>query len=635
METTKIKTQLSLEQVLMSYNVMIIIFFVFLALMILLMVTNKKGFNKSFGYQIFITGPILILITFLIKELIVFKTNPRDSFFYKFDFELTNKHWFIPFLYFIIIFIGISGFLLMLYIGGIFSDSPPENNTAMILNFVIIITFIIIAGIIYTKYQNRDYNILKSLPITTQNIFQLRTKYTVIFIMFVIFISLLYFVNPWNIMHNYFGIVIFVTLFVGINLAVMITIYQNMLSNPLKEDEFKNSPGILLFIYKFGYILGSLGISLGLIYAALNVMGVFEQDASKPETWGGRTILNLILFCAMLGIIYKLANAGGFLDKNPYYRLILNTLLYIPCLLVTLVNNMFQIIGVINSQTDTFAPPKPFEIKMLILSLVLLVGYFLWFFLIKKKIQSFYYKQGGRQLINQPIQTNVLSNVVSYKKLSGNNKFDYQYAMSFWVYLDSFPPSTNASYNKVVPILSYGENPCIKYSSSNNTLYITVKSAKDANVNANAEEKDTDINMETINKWKNEKGDTTNDIRDAITNVKNMFFNNELDADGNRIIYSHSDVQLQKWNHILLNCNGGTLDVFYNGKLVKSAIEVVPYMDIDMLTIGTEKGVSGNVANLMYFEKPIDILTIDTLYKSFVNKNPPVIPENNYQLIPL
>jgi len=47
--------------------------------------------------------------------------------------------------------------------------------------------------------------------------------------------------------------------------------------------------------------------------------------------------------------------------------------------------------------------------------------------------------------------------------------------MSFWCYLDSFPPSTNSSYLKVVPILSYGENPCVKYSSKDNTLYITVK----------------------------------------------------------------------------------------------------------------------------------------------------------------
>jgi hypothetical protein len=114
-----------------------------------------------------------------------------------------------------------------------------------------------------------------------------------------------------------------------------------------------------------------------------------------------------------------------------------------------------------------------------------------------------------------------------------------------------------------------------------------------------------------------------------------MPFGNEIDSDGHRIIYKHPDVQLQKWNHILLNYNGGTLDVFYNGKLVKSAVEVVPYMKFDMLTVGTENGVSGNIANLIYYKYPLDYLTINTLYTSFKNKNPPVIPANNEKLIPL
>lgn len=628
METTQIKSPLSLEQVLMSYNLMIMLSFIFLMLIILLMLTNKKGFNKSFGYQIFITGPILILIAFLIKEMFVFKSNPVDSFFY--NFSQAKQTWFIPLLSLMILFIGIFGIFMMLYIGGIFSDSPPKNNTAMILNFVVIILFIIFAGLIYKKYQNKDYNLLKTLPRATQYAFELRTKYTAIFIIFVILMVLLYFVNPWNIMSNYAGPVIFFSLFVGIILVIMISLYQNFLANPLKSDNFKDIPGVLLFIGKALYILGALGISFGLIYWALTLMGVFEQDASKPESWG-HTIFNLLLFCTMLGVIYKLANAGGFLDKNPYYRLILNTLLYIPCFLVVIVNKISQLFGLTKSSTEAFSPPNPFEIKMLILSLVLLTCYFLWFFLIKKKLQSLYFKQGGKQLINQPIQTDVLTNVISYQSLSESDTFDYQYAMSFWFYLDSLPPSTNASYNKVIPILSYGENPTVKYSSPNNTLYITIKQNTETNSASEIIEKEIEIKPETIDKWNNEK----DKINDAIENVKNMHFANDKDADGHRIIYSHPDVKLQKWNHILLNYNGGTLDVFYNGRLVKSAIGVVPYMKFDMLTVGTENGISGNIANLMYFKHPLDILTINTLYASFKHKNPPVIPENNNTLIPL
>jgi hypothetical protein len=258
---------------------------------------------------------------------------------------------------------------------------------------------------------------------------------------------------------------------------------------------------------------------------------------------------------------------------------------------------------------------------MLALSLVLLGGYFFWIYLGKYLVENSYLKQGGKQLINNPIKTNILTNVTTYQNLSENNKFDYQYAMSFWFYLDSFPPSTNASYNKIVDILSYGENPSIKYSSSNNTLYITVKQKTDAD---SVVEFVQNTNPETIQKWNS----VQDKINEAIEKVKSMPFGNEIDADGNRIIYKHKDVQLQKWNQILLNYNGGTLDVFYNGKLVKSAIEVVPYLKYDMLTVGTENGVSGNIANLMYFKQPLDIYTINTLYVSLKDKNPPIIPSN-------
>ena len=606
MDTTKSKSTLSLEQVLRSYNVLIVFLIVFVILMVLLIVKNVKGFNKTFGYEFFITGPILIFFAFLIKEIFAFKNNPQKSWLSM--IPQSKETWFIPVIYLAIVLIGLLGFF-------------------MILNFVVIILFIVASIVIYKNSKDKDDNTLKTLPKALQDVFNLRTKYTIIFAIFVIVIMVLYFVNPWGIMTNYGGPVLFFTLFIGIVMVIMITVYQYFLANPSKLNGSNDIPSPFVFVSKGIYILAAFGISFGLIYGALKMMGVFDQDSSNSENWGN-IIFNLIVFCAMLGIIYKLANAGGFLDKNPYYRLILNILFYIPCLLVTVLNNASKILGLRPSSSGAFTPPKPFEIKMLVLGLVLLGGYYLWFFLGKHYIQSKYLKQGGKQLINQPIRTNVLTSITSYQSLSGNDTYNYEYALSFWVYLDSFPPS---SYDKVVSLLSYGETPSIKYSSIDNTLYITVKQKIDTtSVVDFIQEKEMEIKPDTLSKWK----DTQEKISDAIENVKSMPFGNDVDADGHRIIYKHPDVQLQKWNHILLNYNGGTLDVFYNGKLVKSAIEVVPYINFDMLNIGSENGVSGNVANLMYFNKPLDILTINTLYTSLKDKNPPVIPENSQKIIP-
>ena len=587
---------ISLEQVLVSYNLLIIILTIFIILILLLMITNIKGFNKILGYEILITCPMILLIFFLIKEIFVFKNNPQSSWFS----SISLNPLVIPVVSLIVVLLGIFSFFMVLYVGGIFSDNPPENNIAIIINFVIIMLFIIISIIIYSNSQNKDNNTLKTFPKALQNIFELRTKYTLMFAIFVFLVTLLYFYNPWGLMTNYGGPVVFFSLFVGIILVIMITVYQYYLANPSKGNILEKDTLLTVLFIKGFYILGSLGLSFGLIIGLFTLMGVFDQDASKSNSWG-HLIFNFILFCAMLGIIYKLANAGGFLDKNPYYRLILNTLLYIPCIFTNIISLLFGFTKNIN-QT---APPNPFEIKMLILSLILLGSYFVWTFFLKKFIQTVYLKQGGKQLINQAIS---LTNVSSYLS---NNKLDYQYALSFWFYLDAFSPSAPG---KISPILSYGENPSVNYSSANNTLYITVHEGETPDTSSFKEN--------TFNKNQQKQNNTINDIE----LVKSIPFGKELDANGNRIIYTHSNVKLQKWNHIVLNYNGGTLDVFYNGNLVKSEIEVVPYMKFNMLTVGSDNGVSGNIANLMYFKNPLDILTINTLYMSLKHKNPPVIP---------
>ena len=616
----------SLEHALLSYNSLIGFLFLFIILMVVLLVTNNKGFNTTFGYEIFITLPFLLIILFLIKDILSLKNNPTKSFLNY--FSQSSQPWFIPFMYIITAIITIFGFIMTLYVGGVFSDNPPENNIPMLINFFIVIIFISIAITIYSRHKQHDDNILNTLPNNFQSAFHLRTKYTILFLAFTIFVMSLYFFNPFGLMTKYGGPIIFFTLFIGITIVIFITFYQSLLANTSNLTTLNNIPTPLAFLLKGTYILTTITISIGLIYTLLYLMGVFEQDANKPESYL-HIIFNIILFSTMLGIIYKLANAGGFLDKNPYYRLVLNTILYIPCLLVSFLNYLYQLVGIVKTHSETFEPPKPFETHILIVSLILLISYFTWNLFAKRFIQSTYLKQGGTQLINQPIPTNILSNVASYQNINGSDNFDYKYAISFWFYIDSFPPSTNASYNKVVPILSYGENPSLKYSSENNTLYITVKQDVDTNNNINID-KLVSI-TDTIEKWKDNK-EKKNDIHIAY---KSMPFGSEIDADGNRIIYKHSDVLLQKWNHIVLNYNGGTLDVFYNGRLVKSAIEVTPYIKLDMLTVGSNNGVSGNVANLMYFKEPLDYLTVNTLYTSLKSKNPPTIPDNDKHIIPL
>lgn len=194
--------------------------------------------------------------------------------------------------------------------------------------------------------------------------------------------------------------------------------------------------------------------------------------------------------------------------------------------------------------------------------------------------------QGGTQLIKEAINTDVVKVVASYEKLNGKMTFEYQYGISFWVFIHSFPPSTNSNYNKFTSILNYGNKPNILYNPSTNTLMITTE----------------------------QKG---------LKELDNPVL--DFDETGNRIIYRQNHVLLQKWNNIMINYSNGTLDVFINGNLVKSAIEVVPYMTLDNLVVGTDGGISGGICNLVYFKKPLNAVNISYLYNIVKDKSPPIV----------
>jgi len=179
---------------------------------------------------------------------------------------------------------------------------------------------------------------------------------------------------------------------------------------------------------------------------------------------------------------------------------------------------------------------------MLLLAIGLLLIYFLGTSLFNK-----INVQGGQLLVNKPVSTDREYSLGTYLDLNGSEVFDYQYAISSWIYIDSAPPNTASSYNKYTSLLNFGNKPNILYNAEKRKLMITMQQKDLKNVTKN----------------------------------KLIDFDNE----GNRIIYIDDNFLLQKWNNIIINYNGGTLDIFLNGKLVKSSIEVVPYYTLDNLTI--------------------------------------------------
>ena len=142
------------------------------------------------------------------------------------------------------------------------------------------------------------------------------------------------------------------------------------------------------------------------------------------------------------------------------------------------------------------------------------------------------------------------------------------------------PPNTNPSYSKYTSILNYGNKPNISYNSSENKLKVTM------------EQISRTITPNSGSSTKKEYTDTTTQ----------------------EIIYEKEGIMLQKWNNIIINYSGGTLDVFLNNELMKSVNGIVPYMKLDSLTCGSENGLMGGICNVIYFKSPITTPQMYYLY---------------------
>jgi GTP:adenosylcobinamide-phosphate guanylyltransferase len=402
-----------------------------------------------------------------------------------------------------------------------------------------------------------------------------------------------------------FFVILFISLMGYFNIAI---------KNPdILGDNNTNKGFVGSMFSKMGYIIGAFFL-LSVIFLLFNWLGSYVLGSSSDSETGKttNTIVQIIISIIGLGILYKVLMRFDwfkrFLDK-PIFGLLLNILFYIPCLLT----NAYQ------SLLNEYNLADKTVISLIIIELLIIVAYFFAPQLIKKQ-----YMKDGKQLLNEPIKLSSSKTVGELDELYDVTKgdsstadqinYDYTYGLSFWTFIDSNPPSTNASFNSAANILSFSNNPAIKYNPTTNTLFITTKSDSDSTISI----ANNVTNLET-------NATNTNKVKELINNAKNMPINIELDENNDRIIYKDTNFLLQKWNNIVINYHGGTLDVFINGQLVKSSIEVAPYMAFNKITLGQENGLSGGIANVAFFKKPLDILTINTIYTSLKSMDPPVV----------
>jgi hypothetical protein len=411
---------------------------------------------------------------------------------------------------------------------------------------------------------------------------------SILFILFLIIVTIGIYNYPGGISNNKSMLAtIIIVLFLILTIwgsGLLIAIFPEVSDKSMNISKMSTFKKSLLTL--FGIIISGLLIAW-LVYFLQNLSG---------ESSTISFILNLSLVLVILMLIYKTINVElpgkGNSKKDSFFSLIMNLILYIPC----------AFSGALDSGVKKFNSAKPASgdnsevlssIMLLVFTIIILAVILIIYYKIPSLVELFTL-QGGTLLVNKPVYTDTLYTLASYEELNGTDQFEYQYGLSFWVFLDANSPSASSASNKFVSLVNYGNKPNILYRASTNTLMITME----------------------------QKG---------LSKTKNKLI--DFDENGNRIIYKQNNVLLQKWNNIVINYAGGTLDIFFNNDLVKSAIEVVPYMSLDNLTIGSDSGINGGICNVVYFKSPLTTSKMYILYNMVKDKTPPITTEANKTII--
>jgi hypothetical protein len=225
--------------------------------------------------------------------------------------------------------------------------------------------------------------------------------------------------------------------------------------------------------------------------------------------------------------------------------------------------------------TDRFVPG-------ILIAEILLILYYVYSRNLYTKLEE---TPNGTQLVNEPVKLNRAHGYV----VKGD--FNYNYAVSTWIWLMPQPPEESPTSTLFENILDYSGKPRVLYNAASNTLRISMqRPGKDG-------------------------------------------------APGSHILMADiPKIPLQKWHHLVLSYNNGTFDIFLNGSLYLSVPAVIPTNTSSEVAVGVSKGNRGKLCNLVFykgggdptnsFTKNLDAISAEKvlqLYNEFANKTPPII----------
>lgn len=568
-------------------KIIFIVFMILLIASILAASLTAGAFSKAFGIvAIIIMGCALAIPP--IYNLILRKQPGNEALLASSGAGYTSQIFIMA--------LFVIGLVAYMYIDPLAKLSDYVSSYSV---FIIFATFVAMILMSYNKY--------------------LFNQYAGTFVIFIAFISLIYFWNPFSFLTNHIDISSMAIISIGSAIVISMLVYQNniLFKNAAATASVSGNPALpsalsVEAVSALNYFMGIIVMIL-MLYGIISIEQSYASNSSVVS-WG---LLIAIIF-TMGAIAYKFIDKTSILDKYPIIRLIINVILYLPCIYVSKLEKIMKVLGI--AQDEAGRTPK--SVWILLASELALIGAYLAYPYVHKYYQRKVYiggKNNGLLLVNDPIDVRSENAITSYAELNEPEDpaettllINYNYALSFWFNIDAMPPSTGSQYNKYTSIFNYGEKPNVKYKASTNTFIITTEMGKD-----------NEKTKQIIDKLKTEKEYNDDQIAQYFKEA-----GIELDEFDNRVIYKTKELPMQRWNNLVINYTGGTLDIFLNGELVQSAIEIAPYVVNDSLMVGSTDGISGGVCSLIYFKQPQSIMEIRKIYENFKDENPPIFINN-------
>ena len=210
------------------------------------------------------------------------------------------------------------------------------------------------------------------------------------------------------------------------------------------------------------------------------------------------------------------------------------------------------------------------------------------------------------------------------------NQTNYSYGLSFWVFIHPQSGSIKQCNN----IINFDGRPQVMYCPTYNKIpngdVVKYKNPKTGNiVRANV------INSKVVS---NEYVKYT--LKNAITGEKyKNVHHSEIkynypysvlkfvlgSSSESQQEYTLPNLKMQKWNNIVINYVNGTYDLFVNGEMVNSFQSGMEEFKFNDVSIGEDDGISGGIANIVYYKNYLTKDKIIANYNSLKKKSPPVI----------